>query len=94
MDFDNDEIRKISALVEKIENSAVDRYLKQKAREKTMQEENEHAKQRLTSNAQNSGYSASGNKIFTREQIGKMSSAEFAKNEKLIMEQLRQGLIK
>lgn len=94
MDFDNDEIRKISALVEKIENSAVDRYLKQKAREKTMQEENEHAKQRLTSNAQNSGYSSSGNKIFTREQIGKMSSAEFAKNEKLIMEQLRQGLIK
>ena len=93
MDFDSDEIKKISAIVEKIENSAIDRYLKQKAREKTLQEENEYAKQRLKSNAQNSGYNSPGNKIFTREQIGKMSSAEFAKNEKLIMEQLRQGLI-
>ena len=93
MDFDNDEIQKISTIVEKIENSAIDRYLKQKAREKTMLEENEYAKQKLKSNAQNSGYNSSGSKIFTREQIGKMSSAEFAKNEKLIMEQLRQGLI-
>lgn len=93
MDFDDDEIKKISAIVEKIENSAIDRYLKQKTREKTIQEENESAKQRLKSNAQNSGYTPTGNRIFTREQIGKMSSAEFAKNEKLIMEQLRQGLI-
>ena len=58
-----------------------------------MQEENESAKQRLKSNAQNSGYTSSGNKVFTRGEIGKMSSEEFAKNEKLIMEQLRQGLI-
>lgn len=93
MDFDDDEIKKISTLVENIEKSAIDRYLKQKAREKNLQAENESAKQRLTSNAQNSGHTPIGNKIFTREQIGKMSSAEFAKNEKLIMEQLRQGLI-
>lgn len=93
MDFDDDEMQKISALVETLENSAIDRYLKQKAREKTMQEENESAKQRLKSNAQNSGYTSSGNKVFTRGEIGKMSSEEFAQNEKLIMEQLRHGLI-
>ena len=33
-------------------------------------------------------------KVFTREDIGRMSGEEFAKNEKLIMEQVKQGLIK
>lgn len=93
MDFDKDEIKRISEIVEKLENSAIDRYLKQKAREETLMQENENAKQRLKSNAQNSGYNLYGNKTFTREQIGRMSSAEFAKNEKLIMEQLKKGLI-
>lgn len=93
MDFDKDEIKRISEIVEKLENSAIERYLKQKAREETLMQENENAKQRLKSNAQNSGYNLYGNKTFTREQIGRMSSAEFAKNEKLIMEQLKKGLI-
>ena len=34
------------------------------------------------------------NRIFTREDIGKMTSEEFTKNEKLIMDQVKQGLIK
>lgn len=94
MHFDKDEISLISELIEKLENSAVDRYLKQIAREKSLNDENEIAKQRLRANAQNSNFDDKKNRIFTREQIGKMSGAEFARNEKAIMEQLRKGLIR
>lgn len=94
VDFDDDEISKISSLVEKIENSAIDRYLRAKEHEKTLNDENESAKQRLRANAQNSTSDGQTNLVFTREQIGKMSGAEFAKHEKAIMEQLRKGLIR
>jgi len=94
VDFDDDEISKISSLVEKIENSAIDRYLKQQEHEKTLNSENESAKQRLRANAQNSTYDGAKNLVFTREQIGKMSGAEFAKHERAIMEQLKKGLIR
>ena len=93
-DFDEDELSKISALVEKIENTAVERYLKELEHEKTLKNENETAKQRLRANAQNSVSDGLKNLVFTREQIGKMSGAEFAKHERAIMDQLRKGLIK
>lgn len=92
--FDEDEISKISALVEKIENSAVARYLREKEHEKTLNNENESAKQRLRANAQNTISDGGNNLVFTREQIGKMSGAEFAKYERMIMDQLKKGLIK
>ena len=92
--FDEDELSKISALVEKIENTAIDRYLKELQHEKTLSNENETAKQRLRANAQNSGSEGLNNLVFTREQIGKMSGAEFAKYERAIMDQLKKGLIK
>lgn len=94
VDFDDDEISKISALVEKIENSAVDKYLRAQEHEKTLNSENESAKQRLRANAQNSVSDGAKNLVFTREQIGRMSGAEFAKHERAIMDQLRKGLIK
>ena len=94
VDFDDDEILKISALVEKIENSAIERFLRAKEHEKTLNSENENAKQRLRANAQNSLSDGNTNLVYTREQIGKMSGAEFAKHERAIMEQLRKGLIK
>lgn len=94
VDFDDDEISKITALVEKIENTAVERYLKEKEHEKTLNSENESAKLRLRANAQNAVSDGAKNLVFTRDQIGKMSGAEFAKHEKAIMEQLRKGLIK
>lgn len=94
VDFDDDEISKISALVEKIENSAVDKYLRAKEHEKTLNSDNESAKQRLRANAQNSVSDGAKNLVFTREQIGKMSGAEFAKHERAIMDQLRKGLIR
>lgn len=92
--MDKDEISKIAQMVESIENSAIDGYLKQSAHDKTLNDENSAAKSKLTSYAQNSAIDGNNNKVFTREEIGKMSGDEFVKNEKLIMEQVRQGLIK
>ena len=92
--FDQDELSKISALVEKIENTAIERYLREKNHEKTLNSENEAAKQKLRAYAQNSAYDGNKNLVFTREKIGKMSGAEFAKYERMIMDQLRKGLIK
>lgn len=94
IEFDDGEISKISELVEKIENSAIERYLKEKEHEKALNNENEFAKQRLRANAQNSSSDGLKNLVFTREQIGKMSGAEFAKHERAIMDQLKKGLIK
>lgn len=50
-------------------------------------------KQKLRAKAQNSNKNEANTRIFTREQIGRMSGAEFAKNERMIMDQLRKGLI-
>ena len=89
-----DELSKISGIIRTVEKAAIDRYLKKVTHEKTLRDSNEAAKQRLTANAQK--LSTSGNllRTFTREQIGKMSSAEFAKHESSIMENLKKGLIK
>jgi len=92
--FDDDEISKISALVEKIEKSAIDRYLGKLEHDKALNDENEAAKLKLRANAQNASSDGSTNLVFTREQIGKMSGAEFAKHERAIMEQLKKGLIR
>lgn len=92
--FDKDGIMQISKLVEALEQGAVSGYLQQLAHEKSLNDENAAAKQRLTANAQNQNSTENNTRIFTREQIGKMSGAEFAKNEKAIMEQLKKGLIR
>ena len=92
---DKDEINMISQMVERLEKCAIERYLKQQAYEKNLSDENELAKRKLTANAQNnSSFSVNKSGIFTREQIGRMSGAEFTKNEPIIMEQLKKGLIK
>ena len=93
LDVDKDEISKIAEMVEIIEKTAVENYLKQSAHDKTLNDENNTAKSKLTSYAQNASYDGN-NRVFTREDIGKMSGEEFAKNEKLILEQVKQGLIK
>ncbi len=94
LDMDKDEISKIAQLVENLENLAVDGYLKKSAHEKSLNDENFAAKSKLTSYAQNASGNSGIDRIFTREDIGRMSGEEFAKNEKLIMEQVKQGLIK
>lgn len=93
VNFDKDELLQISKLIEALEQNAVDRYLKKEEYGKTLNDENNIAKQRLTANAQSSN-AADNNRVFTRAQIGKMSGDEFAKYESAIMEQLRRGLIK
>lgn len=92
--MDKDEICIISDMVEKIEKCAIERYIQQQTHEQALNSENEAAKRKLTANAQNSSFSANKNRAFTREQIGRMSSAEFTKYEPLIMEQLKKGQIK
>lgn len=89
-----DEMKKISELVESVEKNAIDRYVKKTDYEKKLQKSNDEAKQKLKANAQTQGFSDTLGRLFTRNQIGKMTSAEFVKNEKEIMSQLRKGLIK
>lgn len=92
--FDKDELSKIAKIVEQVEKSAIERYLKKAAHEENLAKSNSEAKQRLQANAQKSKSDGKNNITFTREQIGKMSSAEFLENEKKIMDQLKKGLIK
>lgn len=92
--MDKDEMLRIAALVEGLEDSAVNRYLKKSAYDKSLNAENEIAKRKLTAYAQNSPTNSKNNRIFTREEIGRMSGDEFARNEKLIMDQVKQGLLK
>ena len=92
--MDKDEMLRIAALVEELEDSAVNRYLKKSAYDKSLNVENEIAKRKLTAYAQNSPTNSKNNRIFTREEIGRMSGDEFARNEKLIMDQVKQGLLK
>ena len=94
LDMDKDEISKIAKIVEGLETSAVDGYLKKSAHEKSLNDENLAAKSKLTSYAQNAPADTNLGRIFTRADIGNMTGEEFAKNEKLIMEQVKQGLIK
>ena len=68
--------------------------MKKSEYEISLNDENALAKSKLTAYAQNSCSDGSVNKIFTREEIGAMSGEEFAKNEKAIMQQLKQGIIK
>lgn len=91
---DKDEISKIAHLAETLEKAAVENYLKKSEHDKNLSDENSIAKSRLTAYSQNATPEGKFAKIFTREDIGKMSGDEFAKNEKLIMEQVKQGLIK
>ncbi|MGN1125475.1 MAG: hypothetical protein ACI4SM_04745 [Candidatus Gastranaerophilaceae bacterium] len=91
---DQDELAKISKLVETIEKSAIDKYIQQVTHDETIEKLNSVAKQKLQSNAQNNKNDGKNFSIFTREQIGKMTNADFLKYESLIMEQLRKGLIK
>ena len=90
-----DEVSQIIAMINNVEDSAVKRFLRKQEHDKALKDANEAAKQRLITNAQKSSGAGNGTGvIFTRDQIGKMSGAEFAKNEKLIMEQLKRGLIR
>lgn len=90
----SEDLNKISEIVRTLEKNAIEDYLKKAAHEKNLNLSNENAKKKLSANAQNTSSSINLSQIFSREQIGRMTCKEFAKNEKSIMEQLRKGLIK
>ena len=94
LNMDKDEISKVAALIEGVEKGAVDGYLKKSAYDKSLNDENLAAKSKLTSYAQNAGLGSDIGRIFTRADIGAMSDDDFDRNEKLIMEQVKQGLVK
>lgn len=94
VNFGRDELDKISELVRLVEKTAIERYLQKMTHEKTLRDSNEAAKQKLSANAQKAGFSGNSLRSFTREQIGKMSGADFAKYEPAIMEALKKGLIR
>lgn len=94
INFDKDELSKIVKIVEQVEKSAIDRYLKKAAHDESLAKFNSEAKQRLKANAQKTQSGGNQALSFTREQIGKMTTDEFLKNEKAIMDQLKKGLIK
>lgn len=92
--MDKDEINQIAQLIVKLENAAVNSYLQKSAHEKSLNDENLAAKSKLTAYAQRPSNGSNYCRIFTREDIGNMSGEEFTKNENLIMDQVKQGLIK
>ncbi len=89
-----DEVKKISDIIRSIEKIAINRYLQKTTHEKNLKESNETAKQKLKANAQKNGINTNFSRTFTREQIGNMSGAEFAKYESVIMDQLKKGQIR
>ena len=82
-------------LIENIEKEAISDYQKQKDFSQNLERSNDSAKGKLISQAQSAdNQSLKSDKIFTREEIGKMSLQKFQKNENAIMSQYEQGLIK
>lgn len=88
------DLNKISEIIKIVEKSAITRYINKIAHDKSLKESNEQAKKKLTANAQFTSNGINLSQTFTREQIGKMTCAEFAKYEKAIMKQLREGKIR
>ena len=81
-------------LIKKIEEQAINGYEQQKNFSQTLERSNNAAKEKLTSQVQNTAPSnETATKIYTRAEIDKMSLEDYQKNEKEIFEQVEQGLI-
>lgn len=90
----SDDLNAIKALVDTERKIAVDEYIKGIERNKSVATQNSELKDRLGTTVTPSGSTVSGKKIFTTEEIRKMSSDEFGKHEKEIFAQMAKGLIK
>ena len=87
--------KKFAALVENLEKEAVNGYRMGKDFEQNLARSNDSAKGKLISQVQSANNTGTKeDRIFTREEIGKMSLEEFQKNEDNIMSQYEQGLIR
>lgn len=90
---DEKEIEELVKLMERYETDYEE--MRREEREVERSKAYEEAKRSLVSKAENSNPLSKGaERIFTREDIGAMSDDEFLRNEKAIMSQLKNGLIK
>lgn len=96
VELDSEDLRNIEAVVLELEKNALMREKNQMSRNalETLKNSNEIAKERLMTGSMNgSNIQNPPDKLFTREEIGKMSTAEFLKNEPMINYQLQNGLL-
>lgn len=92
IELDEGSLKDIEAVVLELEKMALMR--EQGNALEALKKNNEIAKERLmTGSMQGGGAQTLPNKLFTREEIGKMSTAEFIKNEPTINYQLQNGLL-
>ena len=83
-------IDEVAELVANVKKQAIEEYIKEQA----ANTEDKNHKNRLNGVGGNSQTRYGEGHIFTRQEIDKMSSAEFAKLERIISEQVAKGLVK
>lgn len=96
VELDEAGLKDIEALVLELEKNALTRENKNRGEEllNSLNRDNELAKDRLiTGSMQGANIQKPLDKLFSREEIAKMSTAEFIKNEPVINYQLQNGLI-
>ncbi|OLA94572.1 MAG: hypothetical protein BHW64_03085 [Candidatus Melainabacteria bacterium LEY3_CP_29_8] len=83
-----------SKLVTTIETGAVDDYVNQMNHQKQLENANKEAISKMNTNVANTSNLSNNllNKVFTREDVKKMSTDEFLANEAQIMAQLREEM--
>lgn len=95
--LDEEDMRKIEDVVLELEKAAIQRGSAYGGADnllKMLASTNELAKERLATGAMgSSNLSQAPKKLFSRDEIAKMSTAEFIKNEPIINYQLQNGLI-
>lgn len=82
-------IEELAELVANVKKQAIEDYVKEQA----AKNEDEDHKKRLTNGGSGSKAKYGDGHIFTRQEIGKMSAAEFEKYERVISEQVAKGLV-
>ncbi len=94
IELDEADLKNIEAVVLELEKNALARGGNTQNPLDRLNIDNEIAKERLiTGSMRGSGVQKSPEKLFSREEIAKMSTAEFIKNEPVINYQLQNGLL-
>ena len=100
IELDEEDLRAIEEVVLELEKAAISRQTKESGTNsaedalKILNQSNEIAKSRLmTDSLRGSSLKQTPDKTFTRDEIAKMSTAEFIKNEPVINYQLQNGLL-
>jgi hypothetical protein len=83
-------IEGVAELFETVKKQAIESYIKEQA---AQQEDSTH-KDKLNTAAASSTKKYGADHIFTRQELSNMSAEDFAKNEKIIDQQIAKGLVK